>query len=107
MVSVAGLLVDAAAAGGSNMLECIEQFLIVVFLFLGLVSVAVFFIWFPSWQENVCLWFPPLFCLMVSHVARNVFVWFPSFFLMVSGCYKTAAVSPMETVKKHQDVSVN
>ena len=28
-------------------------------------------------------------------------------FLMVSGCYRTPAVSPMETVKKkHQDVSV-
>ena len=40
-------------------------------------------------------------CLMVSVVARNVFSWFPSFFVfMVSGCYRTAALSPMETIKK-------
>ena len=29
MVSVAGFLVDSAAAGGSNILECIERFLVV------------------------------------------------------------------------------
>ena len=50
---------------------------------------------------NVCLWFPSL-----------VVVWFPSWqgtffmvsvvgFLMVSGCYRTAAVSPMENREKN------
>ena len=58
MISVAGFVVDSAAAGESKMLECIERFLVFV-VFLGLVSVAVFF-GFPSWQENVCLWFPSL-----------------------------------------------
>ena len=33
MVSVAGLLVDSAAAGGSNILECIERFLVFVCVF--------------------------------------------------------------------------
>ena len=38
--------------------------------------------------------------LMVSVVARNVFNGFRRFFLkMVSGCYRTAALSPMETIK--------
>ena len=31
MVSVAGLLVDSAAAGGCIMLECIERFLVLLF----------------------------------------------------------------------------
>ena len=59
MVSVAGFLVDSAAARGSIISECIERFLVVV-VFLGLVSVAVFLLWFPSWQENDFLWFPSL-----------------------------------------------
>ena len=96
MVSVAGLLVDSAAAGGSIILERIERFLFFFFVFLGLVSVAVFS-WFPSWQENIFfLWFPSLFLFcygfrrcffflfykeLFSVVARNVFVWFPSFYL--------------------------
>ena len=51
--------------------------------------------------RNVLLWLPSLFLLMVSAVARNAFVWFPSLVLfMVSGCNRTAAVSPMETVKR-------
>ena len=33
MVSVAGLLVDSAAAGGSNILECLERFLVFVLCF--------------------------------------------------------------------------
>ena len=33
MVSVAGLLVDSAAAGGSNILECIERFLVLLLCF--------------------------------------------------------------------------
>ena len=31
------------------------------------------FLWFPSWQENVCLWFPS-FCFMVSVVAGKRFL---------------------------------
>ena len=59
MVSVVGFLVDSAAAGGSNILERIERFL--VFVFLGpvsvvgrfMVSVTLFYgfryaLWFPS-----------------------------------------------------------
>ena len=82
MVSVAGLLVDSAAAGGSNISECIERFLVVcVFrtgfrrwflswfpLRLFMVSVTCFYIWFPSWQENVCF-----YCFR-----RCFVVWFPS-----------------------------
>ena len=64
-------------------------------------------------------WFPSLVCLMVSVAAGKhscmvsvvVCSWFPSWqgtllmvsvvgLLMVSGCYRTAAVSPMETVNK-------
>ena len=69
MVSVAGFSMDSAVAGGFNILERIEWFL--VFWLLGLVSVAVFilFLWFPSWQENVFFFF------MVSVVG---FLWFPS-----------------------------
>ena len=39
MISVAGFLVDSAAAGGSMILECIERFLVFVCVF-RLVSVA-------------------------------------------------------------------
>ena len=75
-----------------------------LFMFLGLVSIAGFFKWFSSWQENVVLWFPSLVSFMVSVVARNVFFWFPSLvFCMFSGSYRTAAVSPMETVKKKKE----
>ena len=42
MVSGAGFLVNSAAAGGSIILERIERFLVVFFVFLGLVSIAVF-----------------------------------------------------------------
>ena len=38
-------------------------------------------------------------CSMVSVVARNDLLWFPSLVVvMVSGCYRTAALSPMETI---------
>ena len=53
-VPVAGFLVDSAAAGGSIILECIKRFL-VFDVFLGLVSVAVFCLWFPSWRGNYVL----------------------------------------------------
>ena len=109
MVSVAGFLVDSAAAGGSNILECIERFLVFFsvfrtgfrrcFLFYSfrrgrktifIVSVVGLFVGFRRGRERF---------LMVSVVGF--------FLLMVSGCYRTAAVSPMETVKtNHQDVSV-
>ena len=84
MVSVAGLLVDSAAAGGSNILECIERFL--VFEFLGLVSVAGFLNGFRRGRKTFLLRFPSLvvygfrrakerFC-MVSVVV--LFLWFPA-----------------------------
>ena len=55
------------------------------------------------------VWFPSLICFMVSVVARNVCAMVAGNvcamvsvvgFLMVTGCYRTAAASPMETVKK-------
>ena len=79
------------------------------------------FWWLPSWQETLFYGFRRCFLLygfrrgrktffvyvsvvglcMVSVVARNVFVYgFRRWFSMVSGCYRTAAVSPMETVKQ-------
>ena len=91
MVSVAGLLVDSAAARGSMILECIERFLVFGVLRTG------FRRWFYG-QENMFFWFPSFFydfrrcreqLLMVSVV-----------FCMVVGCYRTAAVSPMEAVNK-------
>ena len=104
MVSVAGFLVDSAAAGGSNIFEGIERLAVFGVFRTGfrrwflygfrrgrktcfMVSVVGFVEWFPSWQGTF---------FMVSVVG----------FVMVSGCYRTAAFSPMETVKKHQDVSV-
>ena len=92
VVSVAGFLVDSAAAGGSNILERLERFL-VCFVFLGLVSVAGFFMvsvvagkhlfyGFRRWlfmfsvvaRKTFVFWFPSLVLFMVSIVARNVFV---------------------------------
>ena len=66
MVSIAGLLVDSAAAGGSIILECIERFLVFLFVFR------------TGFHRGF---------LMVSVVARNLFVygfrrwfllWFPA-----------------------------
>ena len=126
LVSVAGLLVDSAAAGGSMILECIKRFLVVVFL--GLVSVAGFVYGFRRGRKTFCmvsvvglfhgfrrgkercLWFLSLFVL-----------WFPSwqgtFLFMVSvvvcvqgfrllqdrGCLSDGN---RELRKTHQDVSV-
>ena len=77
MVSVAGFVVDSAAAGGSTILECIERFLVCC-VFLGLVSVAGFcygflrgrktlFYGFRRWLfygfrrgKELCLCFPSL-----------------------------------------------
>ena len=76
MVSVAGFLVDPAAAGGSTISECIERFLFCVFL--GLVSVAGF-LWFPSWQENVCFMVSVVGLLYGLRRGKECFVlWFPS-----------------------------
>ena len=54
MVSVAGLLVDSAAAEGSIILECIERFLVVIFVvFLGLASIAGCFLYgFPRGRKT-------------------------------------------------------
>ena len=54
MVSVAGSLVDSAAAGGSISLERIERFLV----FLGLVSVVGLYYGF----RYAFVWFPLRFC---------------------------------------------
>ena len=77
MVSVAGCLVDSAAAGGSISLECIERFL--VFMFLGLVSVAGFCMVSVVAGKHCLYGFRRCFvmCLfLVSAVARNVFYGF-------------------------------
>ena len=98
MVSVAGFLVASAAAGGSNILECIERFL--VFFVLRTGFRRYFFVWVPSWQETVVLWFPSFVFFNGFSRGKELCLWFPSFFLLlVSGCYRTAAFSPMETVK--------
>ena len=56
------------------------------------------FLWFPSWQANAFYGFRR-WLFMVSVVAGNICLWFQSLaFLMVSGCYRTVAASPMETV---------
>ena len=68
MVSVAGCLVDSAAAGGSNILERLERFL-VCFVFLGLVSVVgCLMVSVTCFMVSVmiCSWFPLRF------------LWFPS-----------------------------
>ena len=64
--SVIVFLVDSAAAGGSNILERIEQCL-VFFVFLGLVSV-VGFLWFPLrfFMTSVTLFMVSITFLMVS-----------------------------------------
>ena len=64
-----------------------------------------FLLWFPSWQENVVLWFPSLVFPWFPSWQRIVCLWFPSLVLfMVSGCYRTAAVSPMETILKKRTI---
>ena len=104
MVSVAGLLVDSAAAGGPIILECIERFLVV----------CVFKAGFRRW---IC---------MVSVVAGNVFYGFRRWFVygfcrgkeLVYGfrrfCFygfrllqsRGCLSDGNHTKKKHQDVSV-
>ena len=84
MVSVAGCLVDSAAAGGSIILECIERFLVA----------CVFRAGFRRWFFMVSV-VAGKRCFMVSVVGC----------FMVSGCYRTAAVSPMEAVKNTKQTS--
>ena len=87
--------------------------------FLGLVSVAGFFMVSVVAGKHflfVLFMVSVVGCFMVSVVAGNVSFCIFSFmvsvvffflFKMVSGCYRTAALSRMETVKKkHQGVSV-
>ena len=84
MVSVAGLLVDSAAAGGSIILECIERFLVLCVFRTGFRRW--FVLWFPSWKENICYMVSVLGFVMVSVAERNVFngfrrrfvLWFPA-----------------------------
>ena len=107
MVSVAGFSMNSAVAGGFKILESIEWFLVLGvfktgFLFWGflrLVSVAGCFYGFRRGRKTLFMVSVVGF-LMVSVVARNAFLWFPSLVvLMVSGCYRTAALSLMETIK--------
>ena len=66
MVSVAGLLMESAAAGGFICLERIERFL--VFVFLGLVSVDCLFmvsVTFVYGFRYDLLWFPSLDCWLI------------------------------------------
>ena len=94
---VAGLLVDSAAAGGSKILECIKRFL---------VCVCAFRTGFRRWfvygflRGRKTVFMASVFGrFMVFVVARNDLYGFCGLILfMVSGCYRTAAVSPMETV---------
>ena len=105
MVSVVGFFVDSAAAGGSKTLEHIERFL--VFLFFRTGFRRWFLYGFRRGRKTFLFMVSIVVSFVVSVVSRNGCLWFPPLFLlMVSGCYRTAAFSPMETVKNHQDVSV-
>ena len=100
MVSVAGFWVDSAPAGGSNILECIERFLVFV-VFLGLASVAGFFMVSVVTGKR---------CFMFSVVGFCMALWFPSwqgtllngfrrwFLFMVSGCYRTLRWKPEKKI---------
>ena len=99
MDSVVGFVVESAAAGGSNILERIERFLVFVCVFLAMVSVAGFFmISVVAGKHFGMVSVVGLF--MVSVVARNILfmVSVVGCVLMVSGCYRTSAFSPMETI---------
>ena len=100
MVSIAGLLVDSVAAGGSTILEGIERFLVCL-VFLGLGSVAVCFMVSVVAGKRFCMVSVVGFCLLLPSWQGTLFYGFRRWFLfMVSVCYRTAAVSPMEAVKK-------
>ena len=69
------------------------------FVFLGLVPVAVFCFMVSVVAENVCYGFRR-WLLNGFRRGKERYLWFPSLVFMVSGCYRTAAFSPMETVNK-------
>ena len=84
MVSVAGLLVDSAAAGGSIILECIERFLVLCvfrtgvrlwFVFMVSVVAGKRCVWFP-WM--VCLWCPAWQGTLLYGFRRWLLLWFPA-----------------------------
>ena len=54
MVSVAGFSLDSAVAGRFTILERLEWFLVVVVFRTGFRR---WFLWFPSWQENMFLFY--------------------------------------------------
>ena len=96
MVSVAGFVVDSAAAGGSRILEHIERFLVFRVFRIG------FRRWFFNGFRNGRKTFVYGFRRWLFNGFRRGterFYGFRRWFLMVSGCYRTAAFSPMETVK--------
>ena len=98
MVSVAGILVDAAAAGGSKILDRIERFLVFCVFRTGFHRWFVY--GFRRGRKTLFYGFRHAF-LMVSVVARNVFVWFPSLvFLWFPAATGPRLFSPMETVKE-------
>ena len=74
--------------------------------FLGLVSVAGCFYGFRRGEEILLDGFRRWSLFVVSVVEGNICCMVSVVVLfMVSGCCRTAAVSPMEAVRKHQDVS--
>ena len=97
MVSVAGFSMDSAVAGGFNILEVSSDSSFLGFL--GLVSVAGF-LWFPSWQENCCYGFRRWLLNGFRRGKEHLFMVSVVGLFMASGCYRTAAFSPMETIQK-------
>ena len=100
MVSVAGLLVDSAAAGGSNILERIGRFLVCLFVFLGLVSVAGFFMVSVVAGKRLFMVSVVGFFYDFRRGKERFFMVSVVVVFLVSGCYRTVAFSPMETAKQ-------
>ena len=78
-----------------RMYGAVPRFLV----FLGLVSVAGFLM-VSVVAGKRCLWFPSLVCWWFLSWQGTFFYGFRRCYFMDSGCYRTAAVSPMETVNK-------
>ena len=76
-------------------------------MFLGLVSVAGFFMVSVVAGKRFLMVSVVVFVDGFHRVKERFFMVSVVGCLMVSGCYRTAAFSPMETVnnKKHQDVT--
>ena len=98
MVSVAGLLVDSAAAGGSTSLECIERFLVCFCVFRTGFR-RWFFYGFRRGRKTFCLWFLSSFFYCFPSWQETFLMASVVGLFMVSGCYRAAVVSPIETVK--------